>query len=294
MNQQTADVESLRDVCDEITFDQIDSIIENLSAGNLSSFLNNEKLNEALENDAYLINNVRTQTGITKSCEHGQKISSIIKQKALKLNEATALELLDTILNVMLEKFSEKREVTDAQDSSGKHTHRCLDFVLMSKHFPSGALALSSLSWDNLPLSGLIANEYTSQQRQRRPTQSFSNPHSYKELDTLVEYEQQLETKERVERMKRRIDLFSATEPLDFWEFVLDRDPENGFNNTCFNLYSLTFLATNGDIEVFKCPGSEVMIRARNKNDSNSVNFQSIVTGWCYDQWLKLVDKYSR
>ncbi|UKJ88212.1 hypothetical protein MACJ_000656 [Theileria orientalis] len=293
MNQQTADVESLRDVCDELTFEQIDSIIENLSAGNLSSFLNNEKLNEALENDAYLINNVRTQTGITKSCEHGQKIATIIKQKALKLNEATALELLDKILNVMLENFSEKSAFTDSQDSSGKHTQRCLDFVLMSKHFPSGALALSSLSWDNLPLSGLIANEYTSQQRQRRQTQSFSNPPSYKELDTLVDYEQQLETKERVEQMKRRIELFSASDPLDFWEFVLDRDPENGFNNTCFNLYSLTFLATNGDIEVFKGPGSEVMIRARNKNNSNSVNFQSIITGWCYDQWLKLVDKYS-
>ncbi|BAM39316.1 conserved hypothetical protein [Theileria orientalis strain Shintoku] len=293
MNQQAPDVESLRDVCDELTFDQIDSIIENLTAGNLSSFLNNEKLNEALENDAYLINNVRTQTGITKSCEHGQKVSSIIKQKALKLNEATALELLDTILNLLLEKFGAEREVTDARDPSGKHTRRCLDFALMSKHFPSGALALSSLSWDSLPLSGLIAHEYASQQRQRRPAQTFSNPASYKELDALVEYEQQLETKERVERMKRRIGLLSAAAPVDFWEFVLDRDPQNGFNNTCFNLYSLTFLATNGDIEVFKSPRSDVLIRARSKNDSNSVNFQSIVTGWCYDQWLKLVDKYS-
>lgn len=263
MKPQSDDVESLRDVADKLTFDEIDSIIDNLAAGNLSSFLNNQRLNEALENDAYIIDNVCTQTGITKSCEHGLKVSSIIKQKALKLNEATALELLDVVLNIMLDNFSVKEEADDTHTSAQNHTQKSLDFVLLSKHFPSGVLALSSLSWDNLPLSGLIANESTSQQRQRRQSTAFSNPPSYKELDTLVEYEQHLETKDRVERIKKLIDQTSLKGPVKFWEFVLDKHPKDGFNNTCFNLYSLTFLSTNGDIQIFKAKDSEIMIKVR-------------------------------
>lgn len=260
MTRDQLDVSALRDITDKLSFDEIDSIIENLSTGNLASFLNNEKLNEALERDAYIINNVFTQTGITKSCEHGVKISSIIKHKAAKLNEATSLELLDTILGIYLDNFttsSNEQPITiSSQDYSSNNP---LDFVLLSKHFPSGVLSFSSLSWDNLPLSDLIVNESLSQQRQKRSV--TSSVFQYKELHTLRDYDHRLETKERVEKIKSLLNSQTSTRAVRFWEFVLDRDPENGFNSTCFNLYSLTFLATNGEVEIFKGSDGEIMIK---------------------------------
>ncbi|XP_953956.1 uncharacterized protein TA05840 [Theileria annulata] len=259
MTRQELDASALRNVTDKLSFDEIDAIIENLSTGNLSSFLNNDKLNEALEKDAYIINNVFTQTGITKSCEHGAKISSIIKHKAAKLNEATALELLDCIIGIYLENFSKPSIEHTLTMSSQDYPSNPLDFVLLSKHFESGVLAFSSLSWDNLPLSDLIVNESLSQQRQKRSVTS-SVP-QYNELDTLVDYDDKLETKERVEKIKELLRRQTSRRAVRFWEFVLDRDPQNGFNNTCFNLYSLTFLATNGEVEIFKGSDGEIMIK---------------------------------
>ncbi|EKX73908.1 conserved hypothetical protein [Theileria equi strain WA] len=290
------------EIFDNLTFQEIEAIIDNLSHGNLSSFVNNDQLNEALDKDAYIISNVSTQTGITKACEHGVKLSSIIKHKASKLNESTILELLDQIIAVLVTKFgksvkqnalssSQDQNTLELRSSQLNDITNCVDFVGISKYFPSKVLSFSSLSWDTLPLNGLISNETLSQTKRKRTTTVVETA-SKKELSTMVEYDENLETKRHVEEIQTSLRESTLNGPVRFWDFILDRDPVNGFNNTCYNLYSLTFLATSGDIELFEGPDKQIMLQASQDKGKRGENAQSVISGWSYDRWLALIKEY--
>ncbi|ORM39510.1 Phosphatidylinositol 4-kinase [Babesia sp. Xinjiang] len=278
---------------DNLEFRKIDESIEKLDFVSLSAFDANVDLQSAIEHDAYIINNVVTRVGISKALTHGVKLSSIIKAKALRLNEVTTQELLGVVLELYCKTFAaEDTGPRQVQDDEKETNYPALDFTKLSKFFSSKAFGYSPLSWSTLPLP---ADE-------ERPTPQpvkrvrIEEPHvptpkvTRKELAPMLEYSETLEVQKHTEIIKNKLLEVAQDEPVSFWDFVLDSDPKDGYNQTCQNIYSLTFLIVRG-FAAFTKDEQDVLLRGIEEASNDKENAQGIVTALSYEKWQEMIGK---
>ncbi|KAK1443458.1 hypothetical protein BgAZ_203340 [Babesia gibsoni] len=298
----------LEEDTDRVTRHEIDEITDNLNFGWLSSFDANTELHSAQNKDEYIISNVASQPCISKALEHGAKLSSIVKAKALRLNEATTLELLDVVLKLYRENFKkgdaadavsehQSQEVensgTPADDSAASNSE--LDFIELSKFFSTKVLSYSSLSWDILPrVASSLLDASNVKKRKRSQQAPAYHVAPTKELATMVEYKETLETQKHTNIVKDRLLQVAKHEPVKFWEFVLDDTPEQGYTVTCLNIYALTFLTVKGFVKYLEGDDGEILIMGTTESNQGCENSQGIVTGLSYDKWLSMLKRYRR
>ncbi|GIX62933.1 phosphatidylinositol 4-kinase [Babesia caballi] len=276
---------------------QIEESIDRLNFASLSSFDCNRELHCALDEDEYIIDNVTTRVGVSRAIEHGVKLSSIIKAKALRLNEATALELLGVVLKIYCGNFSDQPESSQGesqateQSSDSDSPQRELDFTTLSRFFSSKALCYSPLSWDTLPRPAVESQPSPQDSKRRRlPSQPAAAQGAPKrELTPMRDYNESLETQEHTAATKRKLLLASHAGPVPFWDFVLDEGPKDGFNRTCQNVYALTFLVVKG-LATFSADDVGVSLQGRQEPEKEGSNAQGIVTAFSYDRWQDMLN----
>ncbi|EDO07305.1 Nse4 C-terminal DNA repair family protein [Babesia bovis T2Bo] len=292
MVDASQDEGSLQEEVDGVAFQQIDESIDQLDFGGLTSFEANEDLQQAIEQDEFIINNVASRVGVSKALNHGVKLSSIIKAKASRLNEATAQELLGVVLDLYCTHFSTREgPVTSSYRSQGDEPLE-LDFVKLSKFFSSKVLAYSPLSWNTLPKPATAVTTESQPAKRNRTEESVAKPRESKrkELGTMVDYTDALNIQRHTEELKARLMSMSADDPISFWDFVLDPDPNNGYNQTCHNIYALTFLVVKGLVK-FTQRERETLLKGIAEVTDNEENCQGIVSALSYDRWLQLVEE---
>ncbi|GFE54127.1 hypothetical protein BaOVIS_015310 [Babesia ovis] len=281
---------------DQVQFHQIDESIDQLDFVNLSSFDANVDLQSAIDQDAYIINNVVSRIGVSKALTHGVKLSSIIKAKALRLNEVTAQELLGVVLTLYCNNFA----TDDVVPLQSKHRSRQendgdgpkeLDFTKLSKFFSSKALGYSPLSWGTLPRPANDEQQPLSQQTKRARAEGnrvTTTESKRKELGTMVDYKEALEIQKHTDVIRTKLLEASEGQPVSFWDFVIDDDPVNGYNRTCQNIYSLTFLIVKG-FAGFTEREQEMLLQGIQEAKSGDKNSQGVVSALSYDKWQQLV-----
>ncbi|KAK2196749.1 hypothetical protein BdWA1_001998 [Babesia duncani] len=231
-------LERSESINDAINPAEIEHMIDNLNYNTLVLFEHNQQLHDALQNDSYIIDNVGSRLGITRSCEHGAKLSVIIKAKALRLNETSVSQILDALVNVYRSRFK----------STDSHA---LDFVALSQSFSSKVLAFSSLGYNNVSIAGIASLQTNSQKRKRVTSQSYVASVPSRELAIMQEYDQYQDINHDWEHLRSRLYSETSNGPIDFWSFVLDKDPIDGFNRTTLTLYAITHLTLKGEAEYF-------------------------------------------
>lgn len=301
--------ESIEEDVDRVQHQEIDTFTNNLNFGSLSSFDFNSDLKFAQNNDTYIISNVATQAGIAKALEHGVKLSSIVKAKALRLNEATILELLDAVVKIYCRAFAKEDSdvVPNAETRPQPSENDCektgeaeagdrdLDFTKLSKFFSSKVICYSPLTWETLPRIGNTAQS-TEAQPKRKRTQAASTSHiaPRRELTTMQEYHETLEIQKHTNAVMEKLIQMTQKEPINFWEFVLEDDPVEGYTKTCLNIYALTFLTVKGFTAFKQDQDGEILLQGSGEPNQEGENSQGIVTALSYDKWLDMINKYKK
>ncbi|GBE60442.1 hypothetical protein, conserved [Babesia ovata] len=278
-----------QDPVDNVHHQKIEDSIDRLNFVSLSAFDANKELHSAIDEDGYIISNVVSRIGISKALEHGVKLSSIIKAKALRLNEATALEVLDVVLRTYCNNFAIGEEPVQIQSQSNT-SDRTLDFTKLSKFFSSKALSYSPLTWDTLPQPVSEKQSQSAKRRRVQPAHTTTTIAPTREVSTMIEYNETLETQKHTESVRQNLLEASQSEPVSFWDFVLDDDPQNGYNNTCRNIYSLTFLTVKG-LSTFEQDDKGMKIQGLQEPEEGRENAQGVVTALSYDAWRKKVQE---
>ncbi|CDR94395.1 hypothetical protein, conserved [Babesia bigemina] len=292
MDNEGESESATQDSVDNVHHQIIEDSIDKLNFVSLSSFDANKELHSAIDEDAYIISNVVTRIGISKALEHGVKLSSIIKAKALRLNEATALEVLGVVLRTFCNNFADGEEPVQIQSQSNP-SDRTLDFTKLSKFFSSRTLGYSPITWDTLPQPAGEQQPQSVKRRRVQPTHTTTTIGPTREVSTMIEYNETLETEKHTESVRHKLLEASQSTPVSFWDFVLDEDPQNGYNNTCRNIYSLTFLTVKG-LSTFEKDDNGIKIQGLQDPDEGRENAQGIVTGLSYDTWRKKVEERSK
>lgn len=118
---------------------------------------------------------------------------------------------------------------------------RELEFNSLSKYFYGSSLSFSCLEWDIMPIEKLPR-----QKKQRKRTVRDKSNTATISLDTISHTNEEIENCILVDQLISKLRQLTFDKPLPFWQFILDTDEINGFNNTCYNLYALTLIVSKG------------------------------------------------
>ncbi|SCM23436.1 conserved Plasmodium protein, unknown function [Plasmodium chabaudi chabaudi] len=315
----------------------IQNEIDKLNIEELIQPKKNHMLNKAIQKDRTIVLKIDDKISkLQKSCQYGKTVSKIINFKAESLSTLTLRGKLRLIINTFLDLFSEDSEPdTESQhnDDNNSFTHSQnarpkLSFLKISEYFNIQTLPYCTISYDTIPLHLFMTadNKFRLEIPKRRTyTRTKKSSNTYKRLKDYShdnEPEIKLETYEQSMKLKTKLNELEKTQKnVKFYNFIIDCDPVNGFNETTFRLFLVTLLISKGHVEFYKndddilCIKSSENIDQNNENDDkapkndeeNTHNSshplgevkkrkknQALLTSWSYSKWEMLVDQINK
>ncbi|SCM23619.1 conserved Plasmodium protein, unknown function [Plasmodium berghei] len=310
----------------------IQNEIDKLNIDELIKPKQNHALKKVIQTDRDIVMNLDDKISkLQKSCQYGKQVSKIINFKAESLSTISLKDKLKLILDTFVDMFSECRETnTEFQlnddDNSFIHNNNIvkptISFIKISKYFSINTLPFCSLNYDTIPLNLFISDEnnFTIETNKKknynRTKQSNNNYKKLKDYTYDNEPEVKLETYEQSMKLKYKLNqLEKIQKNVKFFNFIIDCDPINGFNETTFRLFLFTLLVSKGHVEFYKntdgilCIKSCETLDPNNENDGDFThNYshalegelkkkkkkQALLTSWSYNKWEQLVNQINK
>ncbi|KEG02781.1 hypothetical protein YYE_02615 [Plasmodium vinckei vinckei] len=315
----------------------IQNEIDKLNIEELIQPKKNHMLNKVIQKDRTIVLSIDDKiTKLQKSCEFGKNVSKIINVKAESLSNITLRIKLRLIINTFLDLFPDdsvtNTETQDNDDSNSFTDNRTvkpkLSFVKMSKHFSIQTLPYCTISYDTIPLHLFMTpdNKFHLEIPKRKTyTRAKRSSNTYKKLKDYShdnEPEVKLETYEQSMKLKSKLNELEKTQKnVKFFNFIVDCDPINGFNETTFRLFLATLLISKGHVEFYKNDDGILCIKSCENMDPNNENddkgpkndeentqnsshtlgeskkrkkHQALLTSWSYSKWEQLVEQINK
>ncbi|CAD2108257.1 conserved Plasmodium protein, unknown function [Plasmodium vinckei] len=331
--QSDEDVEVISNEDTVIDEMYIQNEIDKLNIEELIQPKKNHMLNKVIQKDRTIVMSIDDKISkLQKSCQFGKTVSKIINFKAESLSNITLRGKLRLITNTFLELFPDDSEInTEIQlnDGNNRFTHNQtakpkLSFVKMSKHFSIKTLPYCTISYDTIPLHLFMTadNQFRLEITKRKSyTRTKKSSNTYKKLKDYShdnEPEVKLETYEQSMKLKSKLNELEKTQKnVKFYNFIIDRDPINGFNETTFRLFLATLLISKGHVEFYKNEDDILCIKSCENMDPNNENDdkgpkndeenthtlgeskkrkknQALLTSWSYSKWEMLVNQINK